>query len=77
MAGDHTNESQVVERSDSTLLWNMRNARTEPQYYTRAVAESTDDGMSWSAIDHDPMLIEPLCQAALLRYPRKAIETCG
>ena len=70
MAGDETNESQVIERSDGTLLWNMRNARAEPQYYTRAVAQSKDGGATWSAVDHDPMLIEPLCQASMLRYPR-------
>jgi sialidase-1 len=70
MAGDHTNESQVIERSDGTLLWNMRNARVEPQYYTRAIARSTDGGVSWSTADHDPMLIEPICQAGFLRYPK-------
>jgi sialidase-1 len=31
-AGDHTNESQVIERADGTLLWNMRDARVVPQY---------------------------------------------
>lgn len=68
-AGDHTNESQVIERADGSLLWNMRNARVEPQYYTRAIAESIDGGISWSATTHDPMLIEPICQASLVRYP--------
>lgn len=68
VAGDHTNESQVIERADGTLLWNMRNARVEPQFYTRATAESTDRGLSWSPTGHDPMLVEPICQASLVRY---------
>jgi sialidase-1 len=68
-AGDHTNESQVIERADGTLLWNMRNARVVPQYYTRVTAESRDGGLTWSADAHDPMLIEPICQAAFIRYP--------
>jgi sialidase-1 len=70
VAGDHTNESQVIERADGTLLWNMRNARVDPQYYTRAIAESRDSGLSWSPTGHDPMLIEPICQASLVRYPK-------
>jgi sialidase-1 len=70
IAGPHTNESQVAERTGGTLLWNMRNARVEPQYYTRAVAESKDGGLTWSAVGHDPMLIEPICQASILSYPK-------
>ncbi len=72
-AGDHTNESQVIERADGTLLWNMRNARVDPQYFTRAIAESRDGGLSWSATAHDPMLIEPICQASIVRYPQDDI----
>lgn len=70
VADPHTNESQVVERADGSLLWNMRNARVEPQYYTRAVAESRDGGKKWSAVGHDPMLIEPICQASIIRHPK-------
>jgi len=60
------NECQVVELADGTLLINMRNydrSRT-----TRAIATSTDGGMTWSAVRHDPALVEPVCQASLLRY---------
>jgi sialidase-1 len=70
IADPNTNESQVVERANGVLLWNMRNARVEPQYYTRAVAESKDGGLKWTPVAHDPMLIEPICQASILRYPR-------
>jgi sialidase-1 len=34
---------------------------------TRAIAASADGGMTWSAVRHDPVLIEPVCQASLLR----------
>jgi len=60
------NECQVVELSDGTLLLNMRNydrSRT-----TRALATSADGGITWSAVRHDPVLLEPICQASLLRY---------
>ncbi|MCL5281429.1 MAG: glycoside hydrolase [Planctomycetes bacterium] len=61
------NECQVVELSDGTLLCNMRNsARSQT---TRAIATSADGGMTWSAVRHDPVLVEPICQASLLRYP--------
>jgi sialidase-1 len=73
IADPHTNESQVIERSDGALLWNMRNARVEPQYYTRAVAGSRDGGLTWSAVGHDPMLIEPICQASIIRHPKSDV----
>lgn len=60
------NECQVVELIDGTLLINMRNY--DRSKTTRAVATSTDGGLTWSAVRHDPALIEPVCQASLLRY---------
>lgn len=59
------NECQVVERSDGSLLLNMRNWRTPSR--ERATAESADGGATWSALTHDPALIEPVCQAGILR----------
>ncbi len=59
------NECQVVELSDGTLLINMRNY--DRSQTSRAVATSTDGGMTWSAVRHDPTLIEPICQASLIR----------
>jgi len=61
------NECQVVELSNGTLLCNMRNA--DRSSTTRAIATSADGGMTWSAVRHDPALVEPICQASLLRYP--------
>jgi len=59
------NESQVVELSDGSLMINMRsyNARQ-----CRAVSISKDGGEHWSEITHDPVLIEPICQASLITY---------
>lgn len=60
------NECQVVELTDGTLLMNMRNYdRTKN---TRAIATSRDGGMTWSEVRHDPVLVEPICQASLVRY---------
>jgi len=63
------NECQVVELIDGTLMMNMRNYdRTQT---TRAIATSTDGGMTWSAVRHDPVLVEPICQASFLRYTKQ------
>jgi sialidase-1 len=64
--GPAVNECQVVELSDGTLLINMRNY--DRSKTTRALATSTDGGRTWSAVRHDPALVEPVCQASLLRY---------
>ncbi len=63
------NECQVVELDDGTLMINMRNY--DRSKTSRAVATSSDGGMSWSDIYHDPVLVEPVCQASLLRYTLK------
>jgi len=60
------NECQVVELVDGRLRMNMRNYdRTQR---ARAVATSSDGGMTWSEVTHDPALIEPICQASFIRY---------
>lgn len=60
-----TNESTVVERSDGSLLHNMRSYHKKNR---RAVATSQDAGRSWSPVTLHEALIEPVCQASLLRY---------
>jgi sialidase-1 len=59
------NECQVVERSDGSLMLNMRNWHTPSR--ARAVATSADGGATWSAVSHDAALVEPVCQASILR----------
>ena len=64
-AGPWTNECEVVERNDGSLLLNMRNY--DPRQRARAVATSRDGGRTWSAVRHDPLLVEPICQASIRR----------
>ena len=60
------NECQVVELADGTLMINMRNY--DRSKTTRAVATSKDGGVTFSKVTHDPVLVEPICQASFLRY---------
>ncbi len=74
--GDHSNECQVAERSDGSLLINARNhlARSggKPELAKqRLIATSTDGGLHWSEMTLDKTLIEPTCQASLVGYSRK------
>ena len=59
-----TNESTIVELSDGSLLHNMRSYHKKSR---RAVATSKDGGMTWSPVELDEALIEPVCQASVLR----------
>ena len=61
------NESQVVELSDDEggLLLNMRNTAKADR---RAQSVSGDGGQTWTAPEYPPELVEPRCQASLLRY---------
>jgi sialidase-1 len=62
---ERTNESTIVELADGSLLHNMRSYREKK---LRAVATSRDAGMTWSGVTDDTTLIEPVCQASILRY---------
>ena len=64
-AGDKTNECQVLELADGTLLLNMRNYSASR---LRAISTSKDGGLTWSEVTYDHMLYEPICQASLLRF---------
>jgi len=63
--GDKVNECQVVELSDGALLMNMRNYRGTK---CRAVSTSRDGGLTWTEATPDPALVEPVCQAAMIRF---------
>jgi len=60
-------ECQVVELADGrgTLLLNMRSYAGRRR---RAESVSHDGGLTWSAPQDQPQLIEPVCQASLMRY---------
>jgi len=60
-----TGEAQVAECADGTVLMNARS----DQGNRRLVARSSDGGLSWGECRADLALIEPGCQASLLRYP--------
>ena len=67
-----SNECQVVELSDGTLMMNMR---MQGGYRgLRRVARSDDGGVSWSDLHQDPNLSCPKCQASFVRYPSDTNE---
>lgn len=59
------NESQVVELTDGKIMFNSRNYLYRG---TRALAFSTDGGKRWPHISFESNLIEPRCQASIIRY---------
>jgi sialidase-1 len=61
----NTDENQIVELTDGSLLLNIRNYRDKGH---RGVSMSKDGGLTWSKITSDPTLIEPVCQASFIRY---------
>lgn len=63
--GDRTNESTVAELSDGRLYINMRSYRG---MNARATALSSTAGESWSEVHNDPALVEPVCEASVLRH---------
>jgi len=67
---DQVNECEVVELEDGRLLLNMRNY--DPARRTRAFACSADRGLSWSEVERDQVLIEPICQASIRRFTTTA-----
>ncbi|MCH9790158.1 MAG: glycoside hydrolase [Planctomycetes bacterium] len=62
--GVKTNECAVVELADGRLLMNMRSYHGKNR---RAIAISEDGGATWTGETLDPTLIEPVCQASLIR----------
>lgn len=61
------NECQIAELADGngTLLLDMRSYRGKQ---SRAQSISYDGGISWTAPEDAPALVEPVCQASILRY---------
>ena len=60
-----TNECQAVETADGALYLSMRSFHGKG---LRAFAWSKDGGLTWSAVQHDPALTTPVCQATVIRY---------
>jgi photosystem II stability/assembly factor-like uncharacterized protein len=59
------NECQVVELADGRLMINTRSYRKKS---CRAVILSEDGGATWSSMQDEPALLEPVCQGSILRY---------
>ncbi len=66
VVGPQCNESQVVELADGALLLNVRSYRGTNR---RLVAVSRDGGETFSRPQEDRALVEPVCQASILRGP--------
>lgn len=62
----HANEVQFVELKDGSV---MLNARNQGGGKRRKIAISHDGGENWSETRDDAALIEPVCQASLIRDP--------
>ena len=63
---DYVNESTIAEINKGKLLLNMRNYDRSQE--NRKISISNDGGITWGNIYNDKILIEPICQASLLRY---------
>jgi sialidase-1 len=62
---DGVNESTVAELSDGKLMLNMRNFGAARN---RQFSISKDGGQTWPDIVPDHTLVEPVCQASLIRF---------
>ncbi|MCC6537942.1 MAG: exo-alpha-sialidase [Bryobacterales bacterium] len=63
--GKGTDESHNVELAGGLIMQNMRNG---PR---RAVATSRDGGVTFGEVTHDEELVDPSCNAGIVRYRRK------
>ncbi len=74
--GAHTNESQVVELAQPAggLLINMRSYFGRSR---RTHSTSTDGGRTWTAPADQPDLVEPVCQASIIRQRFPSGSTPG
>jgi len=57
------NECAVAELGDGSLYLNMRSYHGANR---RAVARSLDEGQTWTDVELDDALVEPICQAGLV-----------
>ncbi|GAF92195.1 unnamed protein product, partial [marine sediment metagenome] len=70
-----TNESTVVQTGDGSLYINSRNVNHSKEYkgsIKRAYAWSQDNGITFSKLERDETLVEPICQASLVRFTDSA-----
>lgn len=63
IVGEYTNECTLEEMPDGSIYMNMRSYHGKNQ---RAIAWSQDGGMTWSEIQLDEALVEPVCQGSVI-----------
>jgi sialidase-1 len=68
IVGPACNECQAVELADGSVMLNIRSYRGDKR---RLVAISKDGGETFGELTPDETLIEPVCQASILRHPGK------
>lgn len=69
VSGDNTNESQVVELGDGSLLLNSRIQKSHPHHPgCRGLAVSRDGGVTWEESFLKPELNEMPCQGGFIRF---------
>ena len=64
---DQVNECCIAELTNGEVLLNTRNYDRGSR--TRQISSSDDGGLTWRDQHHNAELIEPICQAALVRHP--------
>lgn len=62
-------ECQAVELNDGRIMLNMRPYDPGRPQDFRGVTLSDDGGLTWGPARYDPLLIQPDCQASLVRGP--------
>ena len=62
---EDTDECELVQTCDGFLYINMRSYKGHNR---RAYAWSKDSGITWSEVCEDENLIEPVCQASIVRF---------
>jgi sialidase-1 len=60
-------EPTVVELTDGTLMRNDRLSSNQ-EIRRRGISTSPDQGVTWSPIYYDNTLIDPICEASIIRY---------
>ncbi|MDQ0898964.1 exo-alpha-sialidase [Paenibacillus sp. V4I7] len=60
-------EPTVVELTDGTLMRNDR-LSSHQEIRRRGISISPDQGATWSPIYYDDSLIDPICEASIIRY---------
>ena len=63
----YANEVQFIEVNNGSVMLNARNQGGGQKL--RKISISRDGGGTWSTTRHDATLIEPVCQASVLRHP--------